>query len=186
MRVIVEGAARILERGTAAKLSTNRIARAAGVSVGTLYQYFADKQSVIAQLSRDSRDERVRSIRAALVDTQDFPCEQALAQLVRAGLELELTRPTLAEALDRHEVELSLDGSAIERELERLLVTFLARYFHGHADALAVTANEMRLTAQVIAEAAAKRGPVEREATVHKITQTLLALLDASLQRRAG
>ncbi|RYF63390.1 MAG: TetR/AcrR family transcriptional regulator, partial [Comamonadaceae bacterium] len=45
--LIVEAAIRILEGEGLAALTTNRIADVAGVSIGTLYQYFRSKEAVV-------------------------------------------------------------------------------------------------------------------------------------------
>jgi AcrR family transcriptional regulator len=47
---IIEATAQILERDGLAGLSTNRVARVAGVSVGSLYQYFPDKQALVEEV----------------------------------------------------------------------------------------------------------------------------------------
>jgi AcrR family transcriptional regulator len=49
---ILESASQILSREGYARLTTNRIAELAGVSIGSLYQYFPGKQAVIAALAR--------------------------------------------------------------------------------------------------------------------------------------
>ncbi len=49
---ILEAATQILERHGEAAFTTNRVAERAGVSIGTLYQYFADKQAILAALAR--------------------------------------------------------------------------------------------------------------------------------------
>jgi AcrR family transcriptional regulator len=49
---IVEAAAQILERGGAAAFSTGAVAERAGVSIGTLYQYFPDKQAILAAAAK--------------------------------------------------------------------------------------------------------------------------------------
>ena len=49
---IVEAAAQILERDGAAAFNTNAVAERAGVSIGTLYQYFPDKQAVLAAAAK--------------------------------------------------------------------------------------------------------------------------------------
>jgi len=49
---IVEAASQILERGGAAALNTNAVAERAGVSIGTLYQYFADKRAILIAVAR--------------------------------------------------------------------------------------------------------------------------------------
>jgi AcrR family transcriptional regulator len=49
---ILESAMQLLSREGYAALSTNRIAELAGVSIGSLYQYFPAKSAVIAALAR--------------------------------------------------------------------------------------------------------------------------------------
>jgi AcrR family transcriptional regulator len=49
---IVEAAAQILERDGAAGFNTNSVAERAGVSIGTLYQYFPDKQAILAAAAK--------------------------------------------------------------------------------------------------------------------------------------
>lgn len=48
---IIDAAARILRNGGYAELTTNRIAEIAGVSIGTLYEFFADKETIVAVLA---------------------------------------------------------------------------------------------------------------------------------------
>lgn len=49
---ILEAATQILERHGEAAFTTNRIAERAGVSIGTLYQYFPNKQAILVALAR--------------------------------------------------------------------------------------------------------------------------------------
>ena len=56
---IFEAAAQILEREGEARFTTNRVAERAGVSVGTLYQYFSSKHAILAALAREE-NARVR------------------------------------------------------------------------------------------------------------------------------
>lgn len=46
---ILEAAAQILERDGATGFNTNAVAERAGVSIGTLYQYFPDKQAILLE-----------------------------------------------------------------------------------------------------------------------------------------
>lgn len=76
--VIVEAAARVLRKEGADALTTNRIAEVAGVSIGSLYQYFPNKEAIVVALV-DSRIEGSRSQIEALPVVPDAP----LADLVR-------------------------------------------------------------------------------------------------------
>ncbi|WP_242154555.1 TetR/AcrR family transcriptional regulator [Sphingomonas sp. BAUL-RG-20F-R05-02] len=51
IELILEAAMRLLDRGGMPMLTTNAIAETAGVSIGTLYQYFPDKNAVLDMLA---------------------------------------------------------------------------------------------------------------------------------------
>lgn len=50
--IIFEATAQILEEHGEAALTTNRIAERAGISVGTIYQYFANKKAILVEMAR--------------------------------------------------------------------------------------------------------------------------------------
>ena len=63
---IFEATARILESEGEARLNTNRIAETAGVSIGTLYQYFPNKRAILVAMSRAEGAAWARNIAAAM------------------------------------------------------------------------------------------------------------------------
>jgi AcrR family transcriptional regulator len=70
VRVIFEAAAQVLGENGEAALTTNRIAERAGVSIGTLYQYFDSKEAIVlAMLARER--ERVMRRLDKLLDEAD-------------------------------------------------------------------------------------------------------------------
>jgi AcrR family transcriptional regulator len=60
--VIFEAAARILQKHGLDGFNTNAIARLAGVSIGTLYQYFKNKNSILIAMARRELDKVSRAI----------------------------------------------------------------------------------------------------------------------------
>jgi AcrR family transcriptional regulator len=50
--LILEATAQVLEAGDLPAFTTNSVAERAGVSIGTLYQYFADKNEILLALAR--------------------------------------------------------------------------------------------------------------------------------------
>jgi AcrR family transcriptional regulator len=68
---IFEATARILEAEGEAALNTNRIAAVAGVSVGTLYQYFPNKQAILVAMAHAERVAWARNARAAIAEGLD-------------------------------------------------------------------------------------------------------------------
>lgn len=79
VEAIVKATARVLVGEGYDRASTNRIAHAAGVSIGSLYQYFPSKEALVAALV-ESHVERMRSaLDAALL----LPSPATLAERAR-------------------------------------------------------------------------------------------------------
>jgi AcrR family transcriptional regulator len=63
---IFEAARRLAAQGDEAQLTTNRIAELAGVSIGTLYQYFPTREAVVSAIVQRDRAEVMRELDALL------------------------------------------------------------------------------------------------------------------------
>jgi AcrR family transcriptional regulator len=66
--IVLEAATRILAKSGYAKLTTNYVAEIAGVSIGSLYQYFPNKQALVARLIERHVSLLAREIESNLVD----------------------------------------------------------------------------------------------------------------------
>jgi AcrR family transcriptional regulator len=96
---LIEATARILVRDGFDKASTNRIAEAAGVSVGSLYQYFPSKEAlVVAVIERHNR-QIMRVVRDALDEVAAQPIEQGARALVAAAINAHRVDPALHRVL---------------------------------------------------------------------------------------
>ena len=62
LELIFEASIRILNKQGLEGLTTNRIAEVAGVSIGTLYQYFSNKQEILAALGKREVDATIAKI----------------------------------------------------------------------------------------------------------------------------
>jgi AcrR family transcriptional regulator len=80
---IVEAAAQILESGGLTAFTTNRVAERAGVSIGTLYQYFGDKNAVLLELARQEMAAALAEIQRALQGEVDPTLEGRIRAMVR-------------------------------------------------------------------------------------------------------
>jgi AcrR family transcriptional regulator len=80
---IVEAAAQILEGGGLAAFTTNAVAERAGVSIGTLYQYFGDKNAVLLALARQELEAALAEISRALQGDVDPTIEGRVRAMVR-------------------------------------------------------------------------------------------------------
>lgn len=108
---IFEAAAQILEREGEAAFNTNRIAERAGVSVGTLYQYFPDKHAILVQMARAEMD-AIAADNAARKDGD--PLRAAVRRLIRAFEGRPATRRAVVKAVVAHE-----SAQALGREIDR-------------------------------------------------------------------
>src|SRR5882672_12142938 len=82
--LVLEAAAQILEQGGLAAFTTNAVAARAGVSIGTLYQYFADKNAVLLALAQQQMTVGLASIGRALQGENDPSVEGRVRSMVRA------------------------------------------------------------------------------------------------------
>jgi AcrR family transcriptional regulator len=109
VETIIEAAARILETEGPAGFNTNAVARRAGVSVGSLYQYFPGKQALVAELSRRNAQAALRGLTEAAERTAGAPLVERLRAFVRFAIAQQGARPRLSRVLDQLEEGLSLD-----------------------------------------------------------------------------
>jgi AcrR family transcriptional regulator len=96
---ILKAAVRVLEREGAQRFTTIRVAEAAGVSVGSLYQYFPNKQAILYQLQVDEWEQTGATIDAILADDA-LPPSRRLRKLLRTFFQSECDEAPLRLALD--------------------------------------------------------------------------------------
>lgn len=130
MDALVEATARILVKEGFEKASTNRIAEIAGVSVGSLYQYFPSKEALVAAVIDRHNDAIMNVVRAAFAEVADLPIEKAVRRLVTVAIEAHHIDPNLhrvlAEQIPRsgHLAEVE----AYSHEIHALVRTYLERH----------------------------------------------------------
>ncbi|HEV2156603.1 TetR/AcrR family transcriptional regulator [Bradyrhizobium sp.] len=124
---LVEATARILVHDGFEKTSTNRIAEVAGVSVGSLYQYFPSKEALVAAVIDRHNEEIMGIVRAALSEVADLPVDKAVRKLVTVAIEAHRIDPklhrVLAEQIPR--TGQLADVEAFNREVHTLVRTYL-------------------------------------------------------------
>jgi len=92
---LVEATARILVKEGFEKASTNRIAEVAGVSVGSLYQYFPSKEALVAAVTERHQQEIMQTVRGELAEVLAEPVEKGVRKLVAAAVKAHRVDPTL-------------------------------------------------------------------------------------------
>jgi len=95
---IVEATARILVENKPRRLSTNQIAARAGVSIGSLYQYFPNRQAIVRALV-ERELARAEAMRPGILDDPTRPIADRVRAAVDWHLEVHAANPSLARAL---------------------------------------------------------------------------------------
>lgn len=114
------------------KASTNYIADVAGVSIGSLYQYFPNKEAIIASLVEKTIVEAAEHIRAELLACMDLPLEESTPRVIRVILETRRKNAFIFLRLPRE-----IPGyRTLSRQLttEKYLYTTIRSYYEQHRE----------------------------------------------------
>jgi AcrR family transcriptional regulator len=133
---LIEATARILVREGFDKASTNRIAEVAGVSVGSLYQYYPGKEALVAAVIDRHNQDIMQVVRGAAAQVAAQPVDKAVRRLVAVAIEAHRVNPklhrVLAEQLPR--TGRLADVETFNREAQALF----RAYLESHRDELRV------------------------------------------------
>lgn len=100
VEAILDAAAHVFEQHGYAGGTTNRIAERAGVSIGSLYQYFPNKDAILVALTERHIDEGAAAVGPLLAGLgPEVPLERALRDLVGAMVQAHRARPALHRVL---------------------------------------------------------------------------------------
>ncbi|WP_341678371.1 TetR/AcrR family transcriptional regulator [Niveibacterium sp. SC-1] len=116
---ILEAAARVLAEHGYAGANTNRIAEVAGVSVGSLYQYFPNKDALIAALHERHSRQMLDVMNSTFARTTGADLREQIAALVHANLDAHLLEPALHRVLEGqfpyYDLPNAADGEMVQR-----------------------------------------------------------------------
>src|SRR5262245_30342685 len=96
---LIAATARILVKEGFDKASTNRIATVAGVSVGSLYQYFPSKEALVAAVIERHQQELAQAVRGELAHAVNQPVKKGVRALVAAAVKAHRIDPKLHRVL---------------------------------------------------------------------------------------
>lgn len=132
---ILEAAARILESLGFAGFNTNAVAELAGVSIGSLYQYFPSKDALIVELIRRERAKLSNHIVEAIQQHDTADLKKKLKLIIQAAVQHQLSRPQLARTLEFASEIIGKDTEESEHqhELETIISDLFIRSGISHA-----------------------------------------------------
>ena len=119
VEAICEAAIQVLLSHGADKLTTTRVAERAGVSVGTLYQYYPNKVSLLAAVFEDHLNKVTVAMETACKEAHGKPLAEMIHDIVIAFVDIKMRRSDISVAL--YKVSLDVGGPAIaKRAIQRM------------------------------------------------------------------
>lgn len=120
---ILIATARILTQFGYDKATTNRIAELAGVSIGSLYQYFPGKEALVTALAEQHVNTMMEIIESKLKDLSNAPIKVVLHELVKACIAAHAVDPMLHKVLNEQVPR--INNMNLEQRVTALLRTYL-------------------------------------------------------------
>lgn len=173
---ILEGAAHILEQLGLEGYTTNAIAARAGVSIGSLYQYFPSKDAVtVALIERESAGLVQEATEALRNDDR----RKALRQLIEIAVRYQMRRPTLAALLDFEQNRLAamMPGSSNAAAMHAALVDFLSHGSGPRSLPPELVASEVMVMIRALTDAAGRKGATHPSQLADRIEGAVIGYL---------
>jgi AcrR family transcriptional regulator len=150
IEVVLEAAARVLRERGYAGATTNRIADAAGVGVGTVYEYFSNKDTVFEAVIAREIGRLVTAFQAearaeAAGGGAGIGIDAAITRLIGAGIRAMEHGPELFRALE------AVPGASFRRQLSVAregVIELVHQMFEAHRDEVAV--DDLKLAAYIV------------------------------------
>ncbi len=178
---ILEAATQVLAKEGAQRFTTARVAEKAGVSVGSLYQYFPNKAAILFRLQSDEWRQTTELLRGILEDARTPPLER-LRILVHAFIRSECDEAAMRVALN--------DAAPLYRDApearetqasgDRIIASFMREMLPQASDAVRALAGELIATTLSAAGkdfSESPRRPAEIEAYADAMSDMFCAYL---------
>lgn len=122
---ILEGCARVISREGYFSVTTDKIATEAGVSIGSLYQFFGNKESVVSALIKHLIEDDRRCFFERMQAFQDAPVSDRISKMLEIGFEIYRSKPELRSALQT--VRLYLTDQEYISQSRRVFTEFIRK-----------------------------------------------------------
>lgn len=173
---IVAAARRILEREGPGALNTNRVAKEAGVGVGSVYEYFPDKHAIAAAVLAEVAEGESARILACFEDVAGLPLEDAIREVISVLFHLYCQNHGLYESL----WAIAPVGRTVgDRPGEKVVREVVRQWLAPHAEALGLDDLDLavftvfHLVESLAMQLAAQRDHWSDEACIEQIVRAV-------------
>jgi AcrR family transcriptional regulator len=189
VEAVLIAAARILEDRGLGGFNTNAVAERAGVSIGSLYQYFPSKDAILAALMHRSLAQFSETLSEAIDGAPGESLGEDLRFMLQMGLVSHLRRPNLERLLEGEfqRLEPRIDKASSHVAVREAVVRLLGR----HQGEIAISdhkaaAHDIGAIARSLMAAAAGRGETDWDAVIERTVGAMLGYLGVPADANRG
>jgi len=143
VKAIREACLQILDREGPDQLTTARIADVAGINIASLYQYYPNKEAILAELFEDQISDYMSAVRARFLDI-DRLSRTSMEATLAAIIDMEIERHLLLHRMDPDFYRAYQQSFDIHHRINELTVSlenpaweeWFPRFLHYHRDEL--------------------------------------------------
>ncbi len=127
---VIEATAKLIPHHGFDKATTNKIAELAGVSIGSLYRYFPNKEAIFISLIQKVEENHRQHLKSALDRVRDLPPRDRVEPVVGAIMDFVLQKKQLVKVLYTHAPQLGVleylirSRQSFRSDIEMVLVEF--------------------------------------------------------------
>lgn len=187
VEAVLDAVTRVLARSGMAAVTTNRIAEMAGVSIGSVYQYFPDKQAIFDALHERHVERIGRRIERTLADHTKSSLEEFVIALLEALVDAHAEEPELHEVLST-QIPRSDGGRSLETRIRNVLRLAVASRTSQTPRDLDLTVFVLANMIESLAHGVVARRPARLSigAAKEEAVRAVLAYLNAPALARPG
>jgi AcrR family transcriptional regulator len=182
VEAVLDAVLRLIKRHGIDAVTTNRVAEVAGVSIGSVYQYFPDKRALFVALHERHSEAMGRVVESTLVTHAASSLDELIGALIAAMVEAHAAAPELYAALAEvpHGAAGARDLAERLRGALRLAITARARQRDVPRDLDRVLFVVPQMIDALCHAAVLRRPPrLSLAAATEEITRAVLAYLHA-------
>jgi AcrR family transcriptional regulator len=182
VEAVLAASAHILEDRGLAGFNTNAVAERAGVSIGSLYQYFPSKDAILAALMEQSLTLFSETLSEAIDGAPGECLGEDLKFMLQMGLVSHLRRPNLVRLLEGEfqRLEGHINKASSHVTVRAAMIRLLGRYGNSVRVAdLETAAQDVGAIAKALMGSAGERGDTDWDAVIDRTVRAMLGYLDA-------
>lgn len=164
VEAILDATARVLVEEGFAGTTTNRVAQCAGVSIGSLYQYFPNREALVAAVARRHSERLKARLETALDHVRDSDVRNAIDRLLIAVHDAHTANPRLSAVLATEVPKLG--SMSWKKQIDARGTALVRTVLERHADEL--------------------RPDLDRELVAFIVSTLVEALINAAARQRTS